>query len=76
MTAGGIYLETHHVFSLSLLGPDIEWNVVAICPNDHRRAHFGEDRDEIRTRLVVRLVSNYPAARTALESLMSERKAP
>ena len=76
MGAGGIYLETHHVFPLSLSGPDIEWNVVAICPNDHRRAHFASDKNEIRARLVEHLVSSYPAAKAALQSLMSEYKAP
>jgi 5-methylcytosine-specific restriction protein A len=76
MGAGGIYLETHHVFPLSFLGPDLEWNVVAICPNDHRRAHFASDKDEIRARLVEQLVSSYPAAKAALQSLMSEYKAP
>lgn len=44
MDNGHIFLETHHVIPLSKNGPDEEWNIVAICPNDHRRAHFGEDR--------------------------------
>lgn len=49
--AGSIYLETHHVVPLSLEGPDHESNVVALCPNDHRRAHFGSDRDTLAIRL-------------------------
>ena len=49
--SGAIYLETHHVISLADDGPDHEANVVAICPQDHRRAHFAAERDEIRVRL-------------------------
>ena len=51
MTTGALYLETHHIVPLSEGGPDHLSNVVAVCPNDHRRAHFGRDRDEIARRL-------------------------
>lgn len=40
---GRPYLECHHTTRLSDGGPDQPANVVAICPNCHRRAHFGED---------------------------------
>lgn len=49
--AGSIYLETHHVVPLAENGPDHPSNVVAICPQDHRRAHFAAERDEIAIRL-------------------------
>lgn len=49
--SGSIYLETHQVISLAEDGPDHEGNVVAICPQDHWRAHFAAERDEIRVRL-------------------------
>jgi hypothetical protein len=49
--AGSIFLETHHVIPLSLEGSDHESNVVALCPNDHRRAHFGTDRDAMASQL-------------------------
>ena len=49
--SGSIYLETHHVISLADDGPDHDSNVVAICPQDHRRAHFAVDRDDIGARL-------------------------
>jgi 5-methylcytosine-specific restriction protein A len=49
--AGSIYLETHHVVPLSRDGPDHESNVVALCPNDHRRAHFGNDREAMTAQL-------------------------
>lgn len=54
-SSGSMYLETHHVISLADDGPDHEANVVAICPQDHRRAHFAADRDEIRVRLKAHL---------------------
>lgn len=53
--AGTIYLETHHVVPLSEQGEDSIANVVAICPNDHRRAHFGEEASDIRQRLLTLL---------------------
>ncbi len=36
-------LEVHHVISLSYDGVDTIANVSAICPNDHRQAHFGAE---------------------------------
>ena len=55
--AGSIYLETHHVVSLADSGPDHPSNVVAICPRDHRRAHFAVERDEIAIQLTAILDS-------------------
>ena len=55
--AGSIYLETHHVVPLADNGPDHPSNVVAICPQDHRRAHYAAERDEIAIRLTAILVS-------------------
>ncbi|WBL64326.1 HNH endonuclease signature motif containing protein [Thauera sp. WB-2] len=71
--SGGIYLETHHVVPLAEEGPDAEWNVVAICPNDHRRAHHGEDRDALFDSLTAVLQTRYPQAREMLESLRARR---
>ena len=52
-TAGGdIYLETHHIVPLSEGGPDHISNVVALCPNHHREAHYGKDRDALRQRFL------------------------
>jgi 5-methylcytosine-specific restriction endonuclease McrA len=59
MAGGGIYLETHHVIPLSEKGSDHESNVVAVCPNDHREAHHGERRGEIRSRLLAILAEIY-----------------
>lgn len=71
--SGGIYLETHHVVPLAEGGPDVEWNVVAICPNDHRRAHHGEDRDALFDSLTAALINRYPQAREILETLRARR---
>lgn len=58
--AGQIYLETHHVVPLSESGPDVVWNIVAICPNDHRMAHYGAERDQWQTRMISYLADTYP----------------
>lgn len=53
--AGGVFLETHHVISLSDGGSDTETNVAALCPNHHREAHHGSNRDEMQKELLVRI---------------------
>lgn len=45
-----LYLETHHIISLAEGGLDIVSNVIALCPNHHRQAHFGSNRDELSAR--------------------------
>ncbi len=62
MANGAIYLETHHVVPLSQSGPDVKWNVVAVCANDHRIAHFGENREGWRNHMIEHLSKCYPAA--------------
>lgn len=69
--AGSIFLETHHVIALADLGPDEPWNVVGICPNDHRRAHHGEDRTAIQRALLDLLIARYPAAGTVLRAMVA-----
>ena len=41
---GSRYLETHHIIEVSARGPDSVDNVVAICANCHRKAHYAKDR--------------------------------
>ena len=41
---GRPYLEAHHIRRLSDRGPDDPRHVGGICPNCHRRAHYGVDR--------------------------------
>lgn len=55
MTNGRIYLETHHVVPLSEGGSDHARNVAALCPNDHKRAHFSTERDGMRAELIRRI---------------------
>lgn len=57
LSNGSIYLETHHVLPLSLGGLDHVDNVVALCPNDHREAHYGERGAAIGAKLKAFLAS-------------------
>jgi len=57
--AGSRFLETHHVIPLSREGPDTETNVVAICANHHREAHYGQDAELIRAWLLSYLSKIY-----------------
>ena len=50
-TTGRPYLETHHIRRLSDGGPDDPLWVIALCPNCHREAHYGEHYDDIKKRL-------------------------
>lgn len=52
MADGRIYIETHHVVALAEGGLDRETNVVALCPNHHREAHYGIDRHAMRSALL------------------------
>lgn len=36
------YLEVHHIVTLSEGGEDTIENVIAVCPNCHRQAHYGK----------------------------------
>ncbi|MBM4436886.1 MAG: HNH endonuclease [Actinobacteria bacterium] len=51
------YLETHHIRRVADDGADHPRWVAAVCPNCHRRAHHGSDRDELKRRLAERLAS-------------------
>lgn len=46
---GAPFLEVHHITRLADEGPDSPENVAALCPNCHRRAHYGSDRLEFNT---------------------------
>ena len=52
---GQIYLESHHVVPLCEDGADSITNVIALCPNDHRRAHYGEGRADMADKMLVRV---------------------
>jgi 5-methylcytosine-specific restriction protein A len=48
----GPFLEVHHLHRLSDGGPDHPVNVVALCPNCHRRVHFGKDGNVYNEQLI------------------------
>jgi hypothetical protein len=37
------YIETHHIIALAADGKDTVRNVIALCPNHHREAHYGRN---------------------------------
>jgi len=39
---GHLYLECHHIIALAKDGKDRLTNVIALFPDHHREAHFGE----------------------------------
>lgn len=47
--AGSLYLESHHITPLSEGGVDHPSNVIALCPNHHREAHYSECSSELRS---------------------------
>jgi len=54
MADGRTYMETHHIVPLSEGGPDEDSNVAALCPNHHREAHHGLDKQKMRATLMSR----------------------
>jgi 5-methylcytosine-specific restriction endonuclease McrA len=52
---GTRYLECHHILALATDGADKMSNVIAICPHDHREAHFGERRAEIEAEMIAKV---------------------
>jgi len=55
--AGSLYLESHHIIPLSEKGIDHISNVIALCPNHHREAHFSEKSSELRKMFLVKVSS-------------------
>lgn len=50
-TKSGPFLECHHLHRLADGGPDHPKNVVALCPNCHRRAHYALDSESYNSQL-------------------------
>ncbi|MEE1950170.1 HNH endonuclease [Pseudomonas alcaligenes] len=50
-TKKGPFLECHHLHRVADGGPDHPQNVVALCPNCHRRAHYAKDSVEFNNKL-------------------------
>ena len=52
MPNGKRFLETHHIQPLSEGGADNLLNVIALCPNHHREAHYGDERQKLREEML------------------------
>lgn len=52
---GSYFVEAHHIISLAEQGPDTLENVIALCPNHHREAHFGEGWEQLEADFKVKL---------------------
>lgn len=46
--SGDPYLESHHIKWLSKGGEDSPYNVVALCPNCHRKMHIVNDSEDVK----------------------------
>ena len=49
---GSHYLEAHHIISLAKQGPDTVNNVIALCPSDHREAHYGAKAEAMENEMI------------------------
>ncbi|WHX20203.1 HNH endonuclease signature motif containing protein [Streptomyces malaysiensis subsp. malaysiensis] len=47
-TAGLPILQVDHVKDLAKGGPDVPWNMIALCPNCHALKTYGENREKFR----------------------------
>ena len=45
------FLEVHHIQPLAEGGKDTVKNTVALCPNCHREAHFGINKEKLKEKL-------------------------
>jgi 5-methylcytosine-specific restriction protein A len=59
---GNAYLEPHHLRRLSDGGPDHPAQVIALCPNCHRRVHFGADGRTYNDALIAAMSTIEPEA--------------
>lgn len=51
-TNGGFYVEAHHIIYLSDSGRDTVDNVIALCPDHHRQAHYGMDAESLEAEFI------------------------
>jgi len=63
---GERYLECHHIIALANDGEDRMTNVIALCADDHRKAHYSEQRNSIEQEMidVVKAAEKRRAARS------------
>lgn len=55
---GEPFLEVHHLYRRSDDGPDDPDNVIAICPNCHRRVHYGKNGEAFNQELIAKVEGN------------------
>jgi hypothetical protein len=53
--AGERYIECHHVIALVNDGADRMSNVIGLCPNHHREAHFGARAADLEQQMICKL---------------------
>ncbi|MFI3330001.1 MAG: HNH endonuclease signature motif containing protein, partial [bacterium] len=53
---GKPYLEVHHIIALSDEGIDHTSNTVALCPNCHRKMHYGDLSLEEENKIILKLL--------------------
>ncbi len=49
---GERYIEAHHIIALADSGPDTMSNVIALCANHHREAHFGKNAEALEKKFI------------------------
>jgi 5-methylcytosine-specific restriction protein A len=59
-SSGEPFLEAHHIDRLADNGPDRPERVAAVCPNCHRRCHYGADHLEYNQSLRLTVAAMYP----------------
>ena len=52
MSNGQRYLEAHHIIALSDQGSDTVYNVIALCSDHHRQAHYGVDAEALESSFI------------------------
>lgn len=57
LKGGRHYLETHHIISLASEGSDTIANVIALCANHHRQAHFGSNAEALEKEFIAILAT-------------------
>lgn len=48
-------LETHHIIALAKDGADRITNVIGLCADHHREAHFGALREELEKKMITKV---------------------
>jgi len=51
-TNGRFYVEAHHIIALCEAGRDTVDNVIALCPQHHRQAHYGKDAESLESEFI------------------------